>query len=122
MAGEYDSDLAKKLNIKRGMKVRVLDRPADVTLDGLETTSAADADAVLVFVVRQADVDARFDAVVAAADAGRIAWIAYPKAKQLGTDLNRDILAAHVGGRGLKPVRQVAIDETWSALRFRRPD
>jgi len=40
-------------------------------------------------------------------------------ARQLGTDLNRDIigeLAPHVG---LDPVRQVALDDIWSALRLR---
>jgi hypothetical protein len=29
------------------------------------------------------------------------------------------MLAALVTERGVRPVRQVAIDETWSALRFR---
>jgi len=49
----------------------------------------------------------------------KLAWIAYPKAGQLGTDLNRDILAKSLAGRGVQPVRQIAIDEVWSALRFR---
>jgi hypothetical protein len=48
-----------------------------------------------------------------------LAWIAYPKAGQLGTDLNRDILARSLTGRGVRPVRQVAIDDVGSALRFR---
>jgi hypothetical protein len=56
---------------------------------------------------------------VAAARQDKLAWIAYPKAGQLGTDLNRDILAGELSGQGVQPVRQVAIDETWSALRFR---
>ncbi|MBW3554321.1 MAG: hypothetical protein KY466_12455 [Gemmatimonadetes bacterium] len=46
-----------------------------------------------------------------------LAWIAYPKAGQLRTDLNRDVRAA--GAHGLKGLRQIAIDEVWSALRFR---
>jgi hypothetical protein len=45
-------------------------------------------------------------------------WIAYPKAGKLGTDLSRDILAA-LTAEGIQPVRQVTVDETWSALRFR---
>jgi phage-related baseplate assembly protein len=49
----------------------------------------------------------------------RLAWIAYPKARQLGTGLNRDSLAATLAARGVQPVRQVSIDDTWSALRFR---
>jgi len=36
-----------------------------------------------------------------------------------GTDLNRDRLAAALADRGVQPVRQVSIDDTWSALRFR---
>ena len=56
---------------------------------------------------------------VEAARGDKLAWIAYPKAGKLGTDLNRDILAALLTERGVQPVRQVAIDETWSALRFR---
>ncbi|GFJ88613.1 hypothetical protein [Phytohabitans rumicis] len=58
-------------------------------------------------------------ATLDAARADRLAWIAYPKAGQLGTDLNRDRLAATLAGRGVRPVRQVSIDPVWSALRFR---
>jgi hypothetical protein len=45
--------------------------------------------------------------------------VCYPKSGQLGTDLNRDSLAALLRTSGIQPVRQVAIDEVWSALRFR---
>lgn len=34
-------------------------------------------------------------------------------------DLNRDSLAALLGQRDVRPVLQVSIDATWSALRFR---
>ncbi len=32
---------------------------------------------------------------------------------------SRDLLSAALTGEGVQPVRQVAIDEVWSALRFR---
>jgi hypothetical protein len=38
---------------------------------------------------------------------------------ELGTDLNRDVLARSLTAAGVQPVRQIAIDEVWSALRFR---
>jgi hypothetical protein len=41
------------------------------------------------------------------------------KPGQLGTDLNRDSLAALLAEGGVQPVRQIAIDAVWSALRFR---
>ncbi|MFE2102127.1 MULTISPECIES: hypothetical protein [unclassified Streptomyces] len=48
--------------------------------------------------------------------------MAYPKGGKLGTDLNRDTLAAALSERGVRPVRQIAIDDIWSALRFRPGD
>jgi hypothetical protein len=48
-----------------------------------------------------------------------LVWVAYPKAGKLGTDLNRDRLWQLVQDEGIRPVRQIAIDEVWSALRFR---
>jgi hypothetical protein len=44
-------------------------------------------------------------------------WVAYPKANR--TDLNRDILWPILGEYGMRPISQVAVDEVWSALRFR---
>ena len=48
-----------------------------------------------------------------------LTWIAYPKAGQLGTDLNRDSVAEILSAEGVRPVRQIAVDDVWSALRLR---
>lgn len=44
-------------------------------------------------------------------------WVAYPKANR--TDINRDTLWPILSEYGMRPITQVAIDEVWSALRFR---
>ena len=44
-------------------------------------------------------------------------WVAYPKGNR--TDINRDTLWPVLGAYGMRPVGQVAVDEVWSALRFR---
>ena len=44
-------------------------------------------------------------------------WVAYPKANR--TDINRDSVWPILGEYGMRPVGQVAIDDVWSALRFR---
>ncbi len=113
--------VASKLQLKPTHTVAVLHRPADVDLQlhGPSDTPAAEADAVIVFVRDHAALDTGAEAAVQAARRDALAWIAYPKAGKLGTDLNRDSLAAAVTGQGVRPVRQIAIDETWSALRFR---
>ena len=46
-----------------------------------------------------------------------ILWVAYPKGNK--TDINRDSLWKIVAEYGLRPNSQIAIDDTWSALRFR---
>ena len=78
----------------------------------------ATASAVIGFAVHRDDLD-RLGPVIGAARAGRLAWIGYPKGGKLGTDLNRDRLAQVLACEGIQPVRQVSIDDTWSALRFR---
>ena len=110
--------LAKKLNLKPGTPLHVIGKPADVDLGDVATTKSSEV-AVLVFVRSIADLDARAKPVIEAAKQDRLAWIAYPKAGQLDTDLNRDILWKHLQGKGIQGVRQIAIDDVWSALRFR---
>ena len=109
----------KKLNLKPGMKLRVLGKPAGVKLAGVETTTSRVADGVLVFVTKLAELERKAAPLVAAAKQDLLARLAYPKAGQLGTDLNRDIVWKHLRKHGVQAVRQIAIDEVWSALRFR---
>lgn len=115
--------VAKKLQLKPGQSVAVLQAPPDLPLD-LDRDdlldAPAEADAVLLFVKGIADLSTEDGAaVVEAARRDALAWVAYPKGGRLGTDLNRDSLNALLMERGVRGVRQISIDETWSALRFR---
>ena len=114
-------DLAAKLQIKPGTIVAAVGAPADgPDLAGLGSQGEpADAGAVIAFVRRKDELPAQAEAAIAAARDDRLAWVAYPKGGQLGTDLNRDSLAATLKTHGIQPVRQVALDDVWSALRFR---
>lgn len=115
--------LAQKLQIKAGQSVAVLYAPPDVNIEiegSRKVSNAAAADAMVVFASNRAELLERADPFVEAARRDALAWIAYPKAGQLNTDLNRDSLWKLLEDRGIRPVRQVAIDDVWSALRFRR--
>jgi hypothetical protein len=115
-------DISSKLQIKPGQSVAILNAPAGLILPGMPAAPAADdADVVIAFVARRGDLPSAEQAI-AAAQADRLAWIGSPKGGQLGTDLNRDRLAAALSGHGVQPVRQISIDGTWSALRFRPAD
>ncbi|MDR2984449.1 MAG: hypothetical protein LBV34_06380 [Nocardiopsaceae bacterium] len=113
-------EVSAKLQIRPGQTVSVVNVPP-----GLEwpvnpaDEDPASADVVIGFAATFRDLKA-LGAVIHAARADRLAWIGYPKDGKLDTDLNRDLLVQAMFRLGVQPVRQVSIDETWSALRFRR--
>jgi hypothetical protein len=114
-------EISAKLQIKPGQSVAVVAPPPGVPplADSLANpeAAAAGADVVVAFIRLAAELDTVAGPALDAARGGRLAWIAYPKAGQLGTDLDRDILAGLAAARQVQPVRQVAVDGTWSALR-----
>lgn len=119
--------IAKKLQIKHGMRICLVGAPPEyqeIVKDFPKTVEIATAlrgqfDLVHAFFKKLDDVLARADKLKAALKDGGILWISYPKAKGLGTDVNRDILWEKLKPFGLEAVAQVSIDETWSALRFK---
>ena len=115
--------IAKKLQIKSGQRVFIKNAPEGFTLDLPEAASLADsadgADAVLVFVKNSGELAARAAPFIDAARRDALAYVAYPKAGQLDTDLNRDVIWRHLIKEGLRGVRQISIDDVWSAMRFR---
>ena len=112
-------DLTAKLQLKPGQSVAILNSPPDVALPASALRNEPEtADAVIGFAVRRDDLGG-LSPVISAARADRLAWIGYPKGGKLGTDLNRDLLARALAAQGVEPVRQISIDDTWSALRFR---
>jgi hypothetical protein len=77
---------------------------------------------VLAFATQQKEVDQLARRLAKSTSGDAVIWIAYPKgtSKKFKCDFNRDTGWTQLGVHGFEPVRQVAIDEDWSALRFRR--
>lgn len=112
-------DIRAKLQVRDGQTIAVVGLPEGLALDLGPDAAPGEADAVIVFVRTSGDLEGVASPAIDAARRDALAWIAYPKAGKLGTDLNRDSLWQLLDGRGIRPVRQVAVDDTWSALRFR---
>lgn len=76
----------------------------------------------IAFCPMRADVARLAPALAAKAPGDPLLWFAYPKgtSKRYRSDYNRDAGWEPLLEAGFMPVRQVAIDEDWSALRFRR--
>jgi hypothetical protein len=122
----------KKMTVKDQPVLLVVQPPASFqpNLDAMAgiTSVATDPERVekttfaLAFVTRQEEVDAFAVQLDAKLEGDGQLWFAYPKgtSKKYKCTFNRDNGWAVLGQLGYEPVRMIAIDEDWSALRFRR--
>jgi hypothetical protein len=121
----------QKLNLKAQSEIVVFNTPAsfEPELKSLKAVKVVRNPAkpravqfALAFATKQAEVDALSKTLAAAADGDAIVWFAYPKgtSKRYTCEFNRDTGWQVLRKAGFDTVRQVAIDEDWSALRFRR--
>ncbi len=121
------STVQEKLKIKEGYKVLLLNSPLDQKIlfpDGdkikIVTKPENGCDFVLLFVRSCADVANDYGTALKTLKEDGILWIAYPKQSSgIKTDLNRDNGWEPLYKAGFGPVSQIAVDSTWSALRFR---
>jgi hypothetical protein len=76
----------------------------------------------LAFATTQTQLDQVSKVMASASEGDAVLWFAYPKgtSKRFTCDFNRDNGWSVIRDAGFDSVRQVAIDEDWSALRFRR--
>jgi hypothetical protein len=79
-------------------------------------------DFIIAFCTKQTEVDAVAIEAAKKLVGDGLLWMVYPKgtSKKFKCDFNRDTGWAILGQLDFEPVRMVAIDEDWSALRFRR--
>lgn len=123
--------LFKKLNFKGQTKIVAVNYPdsfqPELNEMSKETeiiTKAEHTDLIefaIAFAVRQEEVDRAAHAIAPKLKEDAVVWFCYPKgsSKKYKCEFNRDNGWRVMGEYELEPVRQVAIDEDWSAVRFR---
>ena len=123
------ASLASKLQLKPGRSLTLIGAPPGLAeslaaeMPDVAIGEQAEPYAVLAFVTSKADAVDLAQQAFSRVAAGGFAWLAYPKMSSgVATDLNRDILWETLTPTGWRPVRQVALDDTWSATRFRPAD
>ena len=120
-----------KLNLGASPTLVVLEAPASfepalATLTGRkivrDLARVREVGFALAFAMERSAVDRLAHALTAKAPGDPILWFAYPKgtSTRYRCDFNRDTGWGVLTAAGFTTVRQVAIDEDWSALRFRR--
>ena len=123
----------QKLNLKDQGTILVVSAPPSfepelAKLRNVDVARAvgdlSDVQFSLAFVTKQHEVDNLARAIANKAKGDAILWFAYPKgtSRKYTSEINRDRGWQTLGALGFEPVRAVAIDEDWSALRFRRAE
>jgi hypothetical protein len=123
-----------KLNYKEGAAVYAI-HPPEVFRDLLNTLPEnidvlndipvdKPIDFIIVFVTQRAQLDLLAQKITPRLPGDAIFWLAYPKgtSKKYTCDFNRDTSWDIMAPYKMLPVRQISIDEDWSALRFRKEE
>jgi hypothetical protein len=121
----------QKLNLKDQREIVVLNAPGSFepelsalggitvlrTLDGLKEIEFS-----LAFVAKQKELDTLAKLIARLAKGDAVVWFGYPKgtSKRYQCEFSRDTGWEVLGKLGFEAVRSVAIDEDWTAARFRR--
>jgi hypothetical protein len=122
-----------KLNLNDQKEIVVINAPRSFepeikALDGVKVKrTPGDVGAMaffLAFVTTKKEVAALAETVAKKTQPDAVVWFAYPKStsKKYTSEISRDAGNEALGDAGFEPVRLVAIDEDWSAKRFRRAE
>lgn len=126
--------LFKKLNFKNQSEILILNPPdsfhsemeqmkkSALVLTDLSGTTKTGF--ILAFVTKLSEVETHSYQLVKKIEPDGVLWFAYPKqsSKKYQCDFNRDNGWQVLKSLGYDGVRMVAIDDDWSALRFRQTD
>ena len=122
---------AKKLGIRSGMGALIVGAPAgyrDLLAplpDGVTVSDVMDDSFsfVQLFAIWKAELRIAAQSVLPHVVDGSLVWITYPKKTSgIASDLSREAVREAMGEIGWEAVSIIAIDEVWSALRFRRAE
>jgi hypothetical protein len=126
--GYSGTPLQKKLGIKTGMSIALLNAPPDIATilgelpDGVASSRrlTGHRDLVLIFITRQVDLAARLPRLISAIAPNGMIWVAWPKrASKIDTDMTEDVIRGIVlPSSGLVDVKVCAIDHVWSGLKL----
>ena len=127
------ADVFKKLNLKDQSEIVVLHAPESFEAELGSLQSAVVHRKLkpqhalqfgLAFVTQEKVLDEVSAAMTKQANGDALIWIAYPKksSKKYQCEFNRDSEWRVLSEAGYETVRMVAIDEDWSALRFRKSE
>src|SRR4051794_22438814 len=120
-AGYSGTPLPKKLGIKPGHRVMLLNAPDGFELQEIPVVTRAQglADVILSFHTERRDLEKRIPILRERMEQNAGLWIAWPKkASKRPTDITEDVVREIAFANRLVDNKVAAIDDTWSGLRL----
>jgi hypothetical protein len=127
MAGYSGTPLVKKLGIKEGSRVALVNAPRNFETELGELpdnvkfmkSTTKSLDLILFFVLSERTLAKDFAKLAARLTSNGMIWIAWPKKSSgVATDLTFECVQRIGLNAGLVDVKICAIDDTWSGLKF----
>ncbi|WP_426103103.1 DUF3052 family protein [Massilia sp. TSP1-1-2] len=121
-----DKTIADKMYLKTAKSLAIFNGGAHQSLvdqlpQDMIGVDEAEADAVLVFALSEAELDKWWEAALARLGEKGSLWIAFLKqSAPKATDLNRDVIYEYASARGVTGVALISMDADWSAVRLKR--
>ena len=121
MAGYSGTPLLKKIGIREGDRVQLVNAP-DAQPDefkSLPTNAKGDADVAILFLKSQTELKRDWPKVASRIVPDGMLWIAWPKkASGVVTDLTEGVIRNYALKTEFVDVKVCAIDDTWSGLKL----
>ena len=123
-SGYSGTPLAKKLNLKEGMRVWFSDIPDSVRAEidlalSVEELPSQGVNAVHLFVTRRADLERHLANLRHLIDPNGFVWVSWPKkAAKMQTDITEDTIRDVALPDGWVDIKVCAVDRTWSGLKL----
>jgi len=126
-SGYSGTPLAKKLGIKEGFKIRLINHPDhyfDLFTDMPENIAilkdkATKKNLIHFFTNQAKDLQKNLSLIKTEIEPNGIIWVSWPKkASKIETDITEDVIRNIALANGLVDIKVCAVDETWSGLKL----
>lgn len=120
---KMSAELLNKLKHKSDYTKLIINRPEEIRFGDLRFDSGIEHnnyDFILFFAKDEAELNIHIPTLAKVAKSDCVFWVAYPKkAGKIKTNITRDVGWDVLDAIGYRPVAQISINESWSALRIK---
>lgn len=124
-AGYSGTPLVKKLGVKEGFKIMLVNKPADYLKllgelpPGVKQIKKGNPDLIHLFTKSRKELKSDLSKFLKIMEQDGMIWVSWPKkAAKIETDITEDVIREVALPMGLVDIKVCAVDDTWSGLKL----